>query len=156
MGDDGTVKRVLLATFADDCGAVGPSNVNNIVEGRVVFQQPETGRFFPLLEVLQDLAAAVAFIKGAIELYNVLRARLGRPPSPGELKAASKETIVTPHKLTDAKVNNVLDEVVKSINANVKAPPENLTSVARETVDNKARDESARSTTSPEIKTEGG
>jgi len=69
-----------------------------------IFKSTEGGRSFDMLQTLQVLAQAVILLKGCLEVFNLLRATLGRKPTSAELEEGVKEKGV---------LNQVSDEGVR-------------------------------------------
>jgi hypothetical protein len=76
---------ILHKFWSEECEIVGLSNVEDIVNGDVEFEQAEGGHYIDFGEILILLATAAAFAKDSIELVEMAKRRLGREPTHIEL-----------------------------------------------------------------------
>jgi hypothetical protein len=67
MNESEKVRQVLESCYPDDCDAVGPSNLDDIVSSDAAFSAPSVGQQIPLLEILQMLAAAATFLRAGLQ-----------------------------------------------------------------------------------------
>ncbi|PKO02855.1 MAG: hypothetical protein CVU43_05905 [Chloroflexi bacterium HGW-Chloroflexi-5] len=113
MSDENLVKNILVEHFPVECAAVGPSNLSDLVNEEAVFSRPNSGRQFPLLEVLQGLAAAVTFVKGVLDLRKVLLKRHDREPTKKELQDAVNEIPSIRGTLDKEKIDGIVRSILQ-------------------------------------------
>lgn len=114
MSDDNEeARRILEDVFADECEAVGESNVSDLVAGSATYEQPEKGLRFDIVEALKALAEALVYIKTALEIFKLLKEQFGRKPTEQELEKAVKEKLPEPG-ISQEDQKKVLDKISKS------------------------------------------
>lgn len=81
--------------WPDECDAAGDTNINDIVEGDVVYESAKGGSYIDLELVITVLVGATEFIKNTISIYKYLKEKYGKPPTHDEIEneLSKKESI---------------------------------------------------------------
>jgi hypothetical protein len=104
--------RIMNDVARDDCADVGPTYVKLVAEGNVEFIRPKEGSYLDLTTALAVLAAIASSAKSGLEIYFLLKEKLGRKPT-------EKEVAEELRKKAEQKPENIkqetIEEVAKSI-----------------------------------------
>lgn len=85
MNESQFTSELLKAYFPKECATVGPTNLQDIVEGGVEFKAAERGSYMDLGSAIATLSLAASFITIVIEAYKLTRTELNRKPTSNEV-----------------------------------------------------------------------
>jgi hypothetical protein len=114
MKDRDVARNVLTKVFPQECQAIGPESVEDVLSGNVKVVAPEEGRPFPIMEVFDFLKEAAQFILSAYAIYKIIKDQGGGPkPTIREFKDAVSKEQPEQRRLTADQVEKILKEITK-------------------------------------------
>lgn len=103
--------EVLEENFQIECETVGPTNLEDIVEGEVSFADAEYGSNMDLGQTIQLLVIAAAFVKTTIDIYRALKKEICHKPDEVEILLK----ILRDKKVMKNLDKNVQEKLVKAV-----------------------------------------
>lgn len=85
MNESLLISEILKEDFPVECEAVGPANLEDIIEGEAEFTSAEHGSYMDLGDAIAILVAATTIIKNVIEIYIDVKDKRGHHPEKDEL-----------------------------------------------------------------------
>jgi hypothetical protein len=122
MSESDSVKKIVVELFPDACDQVGPSNVSDIVTGRLDYSSPREGRKIDLWHIIERLIEVASIIKFLFEMYPVLQAKLKRNPTKNELKDELEKSDVRREHLKEKEIDEIVEAALKDRDSNASAP----------------------------------
>lgn len=110
MIEKGLARNVLTNVFPEECRAVGPNSLNDLLSQDVTIVAPDEGRPFPIMEIFEFPKGSGSIHSCCYSIYKILKDQFGRKPTLPEFKQAiAKDTKRGP--LSDEQVEAILKKI---------------------------------------------
>jgi hypothetical protein len=91
------LKNILSRCFPDECDAIGPSNLEHLIEGKTKFETPDSGKLFPpITEIFDLLRDSISIIGTFLTIYLAIRKTKNKPPTNAEVKTEWEKSTPVP------------------------------------------------------------
>lgn len=115
MDKSALIFEILEKYWTDECDAVGPTNVEDIVEGEVSYESAEGGSYIDLGEVITILAAAATFIRNVIDIYKSLEQDKKKFPDDEDLKLEARKKKLESEDIDEETKNKIYKEISEKL-----------------------------------------
>jgi hypothetical protein len=101
MIEKGLARNVLTNVFPEECRAVGPNSLNDLLSQDVTIVAPDEGRPFPIMEIFEFLKEAAQFILAAIRYTKFSRiSSVGNQRCPNLSRQSQKTRNAGPYRMS--------------------------------------------------------